>query len=472
RDYHKEAACFQILHNDSPEARTLAAQWLTGDDAVAFKATLRATRFVRSDAMTDILVQAYTKVRADRKPLVLIAIGDQRNPKGQATLVAALNSEEAPIKEAAVVALKAYADHDSFKGLIAAAISGTPDVRRNSIAVIQMFDGNINGEILALLKQDDTHKVLGVELVAARKIASGLADVFELAKSGSSAVRPAAIRALGDLAALEQFAWLIDQVVRSENTELGQAARDGLKTACGVVEDKAAAAEKLASAAEKLKGRQDDRLYLYRMLATVGGSTARKAVERVATAQDRESWDIATKVLGEWMDPDVGPILLNLANTPGYPYANRALRGYLRLAKQFPMPDWMRRAMVRDALASSVCKESEKATADLIVKQYKLDLSVPETADQKLIRSLEIQKAIYGLIDDPTKQKDVTAKVCEKFLTEGKATITFKGGYNKCFDGDPAPNVPKKMHVTVCDRITGKVKTITVGENAKLTLSR
>ncbi|MDD3587420.1 MAG: HEAT repeat domain-containing protein, partial [Thermoguttaceae bacterium] len=260
RDYHKEAACFQMLQNDSPETRKLASQWLAGDDGVAFKATLRATRFVRSDAMTDILIQAYTQVGANRKPLILIALGDQRNPKGQATLVAALNSDITEIKEAAVVALKAYADHDSFNGLIAAAISGTPEVRRNSIAVIQMFDDNVNGDVLKLLKMDDAHKTLGVELIAARKIASGLADVFALAESGTASVRPAAVRALGDLATMEQFAWLVLQVVRRENAELSQAARDGLKTACGVIEDKTAAAEKLAAAADKLKDRPDDRL--------------------------------------------------------------------------------------------------------------------------------------------------------------------------------------------------------------------
>ena len=59
--------------------------------------------------------------------------------------------------------------------------------------------------------------------------------------------------------------------------------------------------------------------------------------------------DVATRVLGEWMTIDAGPVLLELATDPKSSFRVRALRGYLRLPRQFgpQMPDGQRVAMCR-----------------------------------------------------------------------------------------------------------------------------
>ena len=61
-------------------------------------------------------------------------------------------------------------------------------------------------------------------------------------------------------------------------------------------------------------------------------------------SEDAALQDTATKTLGKWMTVDAAPVLLDLASPEsGCKYPDRALRGYIRLARQFAMPDDERR---------------------------------------------------------------------------------------------------------------------------------
>lgn len=469
--FYKESAYYQILLRDSDSTRKLMADWINGSDSLKYRSCLRAAQFVKNDAVTKILAAAYQKADAGRKCALLAALGDQRNPNAQQTLLGALGSEDELIKEAAVRAMKSFADKTYFNELVKSAIEGDENIHKGSVAVIELLDDEVNPSIIKLLKGNDAQKALAVELIGLRKITAGQAEVFALAQSGSPMVKIAAVKALGEMADTEQFQWLVKEFVSAEGKDLQEAIKAGLKTACGQILDRDAAASALASGTNALKGKKDPRtIALFEMFAVLGGSAARNQVAQAAVADDVEFRDLATRVLGTWMDPDVAPILLKLANAPGYQYANRALRGYLRLARQFAMPKWMRCAMVRDAMASPTFRDKEKEIAAIIVKQYDLDLKSKETADQKALRNIEIQKAIYGVLNDPAKQKDVTDKVREAFLNAGKTTVQIEGGFNKAFGGDPAPGVPKQIRIQFLLRDTNQTKTVDLRENSILKL--
>ena len=71
--------------------------------------------------------------------------------------------------------------------------------------------------------------------------------------------------------------------------------------------------------------------------------------------------DAGSRVLGEWMTVDAGPVLLDLAKTaPGDKYRVRSLRGYIRLARQFRMPDGQRAEMCQNAMAASSRPDEQK----------------------------------------------------------------------------------------------------------------
>ncbi|MDO5579887.1 MAG: HEAT repeat domain-containing protein [Planctomycetia bacterium] len=469
-DFHKEAACFQILLRDSANTRSLAAQWLTGNDSLKYRAVLRAAQFVKNDAMCDILINAYEKVSDQKKLALLAGLGDQKNVRAQKILLAGIGSDKEEIRQAALGAMKSFADRSYLKTLIAAALSGDDAVRKSSIGVIELMDDEVNADILKLLKGSDKAKAFGAELVGLRKIKLGLSDLFELAKSGPESVRIPAAKALGEIAEMDQFAWLADQLVKEKDPVLKAAAKEGLKAACGQIPNRSAAVAIIGKTANSLQGQKEDALFVLKLLPLLDCAAAQDLVEKIACGPNRESWDIGTQVLGQWMDPSIAPLLLKLANIQGYPYANRALKGYLRFARQFAMPVWMRRAMVRDALASPACGEKEKEVANIIIKQYKLDMNVPETDEQKLKRNITILQAVYGVPNDLAKQKIITDKVKERFSKTESLRIDFPEGMNKAFGGDPAPNTPKKVELTVKYFDTGKTKTILLPEGNAITI--
>ncbi len=467
-NYIKEAACYQILLRDSDNTRNMAAKWLISEDKISYRSVLRAAQFVKNDAMCQILAEAYAKVSEDRKAPVLAGLGDQCNIKAQPILMKALVSDNEEIKTAAIHALKSFADSSSLEGLVKTGIAGDATIHKASIIVITQLDSSVDFKILNLLKGSDAEKAFAVELIGARKIKEAKADIFELAKNGPALIQLVAVRTLGEIADMATFNWLVDKAIGAEtNTDMAKACDYGLKAACGSVPDRTAAAKKIAAASETLKDQKEKRLQFLQLLSLLGGPSAREEIEKVAFQNDLGTMDIATQILGRWMEPEVAPVLLKLANTPNYPYAKRALSGYLRLARQFSMPVWMRRAMVRDALASPVCGPDQKKTADIIIKQYKIDMNVQETEVQKILRNIEIVRAIYG-IEDPDKQKDVTAQVKKIVLNSDTTTIKVENGFNNAFDGDPAPGVSKKLYITIRNGNTGEIKELTIPENGTI----
>ena len=104
-------------------------------------------------------------------------------------------------------------------------------------------------------------------------------------------------------------------------------------------------------------------------LADVGGGKALATVAAAAKSGDQSLQDAATRVLGKWMTADAAPVLLDLAtsDTAG-PYRGRALKGYLRIARQFALPEAERAAMCRRALTAAQDPADRKAVIEILVR--------------------------------------------------------------------------------------------------------
>ena len=123
------------------------------------------------------------------------------------------------------------------------------------------------------------------------------------------------------------------------------------------------------------------------ILGTMGGTKALQAVGNAAKATNAEMQDTATRLLGEWMTVDAGPVLLEVAKTPGARYQTRALRGYIRLARQFSMPPGQRAAMCRAALEAAQRDEEKKLVLQVLERYPSIDtlkLAVEAAEDPSL----------------------------------------------------------------------------------------
>jgi len=75
------------------------------------------------------------------------------------------------------------------------------------------------------------------------------------------------------------------------------------------------------------------------ILASMGGPTALAAVGAAAKDATPEIREAASRLLGEWMDVDAAPVLLDLAKTATEEkYKVRTLRGYIRLVRSSCCP--------------------------------------------------------------------------------------------------------------------------------------
>jgi hypothetical protein len=93
---------------------------------------------------------------------------------------------------------------------------------------------------------------------------------------------------------------------------------------------------------------------LLEILGAMGGTNALNALGEVAQSNDTQLKDVSSRLLGEWMTIDAAPVLLKLASTgPADKFQVRAMRGYIRIARQFVMDEKTRVEMCSQALQAA-----------------------------------------------------------------------------------------------------------------------
>jgi hypothetical protein len=117
------------------------------------------------------------------------------------------------------------------------------------------------------------------------------------------------------------------------------------------------------------------------LLGVVGGPKALEGVARAARDDDEEVQGGATRVLGEWMSADAAPVLLELAeNSPSKKFQIRALRGYIRIARQLNLTTDQRIAMCREAMQVADRNEEKRLVLETLGRTASADALALATA--------------------------------------------------------------------------------------------
>ena len=145
---------------------------------------------------------------------------------------------------------------------------------------------------------------------------------------------------------------LISQVVSPKNPDDAEVAQKALRVACVRMPDREACAAEVAAAMSRAPA--PTKPILLEILGEMGGAKALATIGAAVKGSDPLLQDTGSRVLGEWMTLDAAPVLLDLAKTaPSDKYQGRALRGYIRLARQFARTDKKRAEMCQNALDAS-----------------------------------------------------------------------------------------------------------------------
>jgi hypothetical protein len=311
-----------------------------------------------------------------------------------------------PLRLAAIAAVGAAGDISALSPLLA--IAADPDAGyavavREAVAALP--GGEVDAEIRRRLAAANAAELpLLAAIVGDRRIPA-TTELVALADHPDETVRLAAIAALGPVVDLPNLEAVVQRAVQPRSETEGAAARKALAEASVRMSDRDACAAKLAAAIEGAPVAA--RVMLLDVIGEVGGTRALAAVAAAAKSGVQELDDAATRLLGKWMTADAAPVLLELAG-PQSPskFRTRALRGYLRIARQFDLPVEERAAMCRKALGVAEEEVDRKAIIE-ILKRY----PAPAT------------NAVLAEAEGGTSFRKRT--LTERFLAEGCAVADF-----------------------------------------------
>jgi HEAT repeat protein len=212
-----------------------------------------------------------------------------------------------------------------------------------------------------------------LELVGLRRI-DAKADLLKAADSSQPNVRAAALTALGATVGPQDLNVLISEVVSPKHPEDALVAQTALKAACIRMPEGDACADQLtaamANAPAATKGT------LLEIIGAMGTARSLEALAAAAKSGDSQLADVATKALGEWMNLEAAPVLLDLAkNLTEEKYQVRALKGYMRLARQFVKPnqDGQRVNMCKQAFDAAKRPAEQKLVIETLLRAQTLE---------------------------------------------------------------------------------------------------
>ncbi len=472
---------------------------LRSSDKGLFQLGLTVAREHSGREVADALAAELTRTTPERAALIVGALADRDERILPAAILEISKSGPKPMRIAAIGAVGRLGDASSLSTLLDIAAENDAELSQSAkTALAELSGDNVNAEIAARLAKAEGKSLASlIELVGQRRI-DATAPLVRAVGHPDAAIRNAALTALGKTASPKELAVLISQVVAPTDSVDAQVAQRALKEAAIRMPDREACAAQLTAAMPKAS--VATKSSLLEILGAMGGPKALQTIAAAVKGNDEQLQDTGSRVLGEWMSVDAAPALLDITKTVSSDkYKVRALRGYIRLARQFAMPDPERAEMCQNALDAASRADEQKLVLAVLERYPSVDtlrvavratelrglkddatrvaMTIAQkiggkTSDaQRLLAEIglspvkvEILKAEYGAGD---KLKDVT-KTLQQQVRDLPLIVLPKASYNESFGGDPVPGSTKQLKIQY--RVNGKSADASFAENAAIML--
>lgn len=387
---------------------SLLVEQLKSPDKVMFQMALSTSRELPGNKVVEALSEQLADAAPERAPSIIYAIGDREGSVLPSTVLDAATTGDVQTRLAAIEVVGRLGDASAVPALLEIAVESDKELSQAATNALAQLPGkDVDAEIVKRVSDADSN-VLPVlfDAIGQRRIGATALLVRGL-DHPDTAVRHAALRALGATAAPQDLAIFIAQVIKPKDAADAEVAWQALETASIRMPDRESAAAVLASqmphAGTAVKAR------LLPILGEMGGKTALETVAKAAKSDDAQLQDAGTRVLGEWMTPDAAAPLYAIASSKDHKYKTRALRGYLRIARQLNLPDAWRLAMCRKALAIAERAEERELALEAMkrcpsAEAVELASSLLDDAE---LRDRAVETAVY--IGEQIKETDPAA---------------------------------------------------------------
>lgn len=513
----ESVALYDLVRNaDVPEQRMLEAtrgailarkqkgiplliEQFKSPDKGLFHIALSTAREFPGREIDEALAAEMAKAPPERAALMIGAMADRSETVVLPAVLNAAKSGPKRVRIAAIQAMGRVGNTTCLPVLFDSAIESDAEVSQAARKSLTEIPGeSIDKDLVSrLAKPDPRFYSLMVELIGDRRV-EALPALLKALDASDKTVRSAALTSLGNMVPADKLSVLIKQVQTPRNADESALAWKALKTACVRMPDRDACSTELATAMERAS--ISNKISLLKILGAVTGKKALQTIAAAAKSPDPQLQDEASAILGDWMTIDAAPVLLDLARTaPAEKFQIRAMRGYIKAARQFQMSEPERIEMCKQASEASARTAEKKLvvevlrryphleTLKLAVQAYK-NPELKEDAAQAAIAivqkigtqsaevrdllarielgkvKLEIIKAEYGA---GATQRDVT-EVLQKRAADTPLISLASESYNECFGGDPAPGTSKQLKVTY--KINDKTGEVSLPENSLIIL--
>ncbi len=387
----------------------LLVEQLKSKDKQSFALGLTVARQLKGSEVVDALTQQLASAPADRAALMVIALGDRDDAHLPPAVLNAAAGGDEQVRLAAIGVVGRKGDASSIPTLLEAATDSRAELSQAAKTALAELPGSkVNAELTRRLAsaKGKSLKVL-IELVGQRRM-NAVPELVTAMDDSDPQIRSAALTALGETVGPDELGVLIGQLTNAKNVDDATNAEKALQAACIRMHDREATAAKLAIAIDSAS--PSAQASMIRILGAMGGPKALATIASVVKQGNLQLVDVGTRALGEWMTVDAAPVLLDISkNSSSDKYGVRALRGYLRLARQLKLADDQRLDMCRQALAVAQRDEEKALVLDALkrcpsTESIKLASSM---IDDKQLQSHAVEAAVF--IAEKIKDKDPAA---------------------------------------------------------------
>jgi len=477
----------------------LLVEAIHGSDYALAAAAVRSAMELPGPEITDALVAELPKASAKQQGLLILALADRGEPRVLPTVLQATQSSDEQLRLLAFRALKRVGDASCVPSLLDAAAEDSVEVSQAAMESLESLqDKSVDDQLAARLSEaQGKMRIVLIELVGRRRTAAAAPALWLAADDADLAVRVAALAGLGAVIETADLPKLIARLAATKEEREATALDKAMLDVCLRSEDREAVAAQLAAAMPTADG--PVKVRILETLNVVGGATSLEAVTAAARSSNEELRDAAFRVLGQWKSVDAAPILLDLHNAVSDERLKiRAIRAYIRIARQFDMAADARAAMCRTALKTADRDADKRLVLEVLLRYPSEEMraialeaaKVPALKDEALLVvigmaskdinraelgkalaqaghtqvELEIIKAEYGA---GAKTKDVTA-ILRQHAKKYRIIFLSSASYNESFGGDPAEGTVKQLKIEY--RIDGKEGEVSLNENATIVL--
>ncbi len=385
------------------EGIPLLVEQLRSEDKKMFQIGLMTARELPSAAVAKAVTAEMDEAPPQRAAALLYVLASRGDVSASPAMLRAAKDGPKPVRIAAIDVLTRTGDVACAPTLLEIATDEDQELAQAAKTALAEFPNKeIDASISAQLAKAEGRTLVAVlEIIGRRRIAATEA-LLEALEADDAAVRQAALTALGETVELKDLDVLISRVIGPQNAEDSETAVKSLRAACVRMPDSEACTDKLVDAMSRAE--VDKKCTILEILGAMGGPAALEAIAVAGKDASPELQDAATRVLGQWMDVEAGPVLLDLAkNAPIEMYRIRAIRGYIRLVRQFNMPAAQRVEMCAKALNAA-----ERAAEKKLVLQEVIGLD--KYASRGMLRLALQAKQDPALKEDATRISQAIAK--------------------------------------------------------------